>query len=92
MRAAQNTCVDSFDGPEQFQDRILFGTDAEPVPEMYANYFRWLETDDEYFPYWNDPEQGRWMIYGMNLPDAILEKVYHANAEPIFAQYRGDMR
>jgi len=77
---------------EDFQDRILFGTDAEPVPEMYANYFRWLETDDEYFPYFNYPEQGRWMIYGMKLPDAILEKVYHANAERIFAQYRGEAR
>jgi predicted TIM-barrel fold metal-dependent hydrolase len=74
---------------EEFQDRILFGTDAEPVPEMYANYFRWLETDDEYFPYWGYPGQGRWMIYGMALPDKILEKVYHGNAEKIFATYRG---
>jgi len=74
----------------EFQDRIMFGTDAEPVPEMYANYFRWLETDDEYFPYWNYPEQGRWMIYGMKLPDSILEKVYHANAERVFAMYRGN--
>jgi len=73
----------------EFQDRIMFGTDAEPVPEMYANYFRWLETGDEYFPYWNYPEQGRWMIYGMKLPDSILEKVYHANAERVFATYRG---
>ena len=74
---------------EEFQDRILFGTDAEPVPEMYGNYFRWLETDDEYFPYWGYPGQGRWMIYGMALPDKILEKVYHGNAEKIFATYRG---
>jgi predicted TIM-barrel fold metal-dependent hydrolase len=77
---------------EEFQDRILFGTDAEPVPEMYANHFRWLETDDEYFPYWNYPEQGRWMIYGMKLPEAILEKVYHANAERVFALYSGSPR
>jgi len=76
----------------EFQDRILFGTDAEPVPEMYANYFRWLESDDEYFPYWDYPGQGRWMIYGMHLPDAILEKVYHGNAEKIFAMYRGDKK
>jgi predicted TIM-barrel fold metal-dependent hydrolase len=75
-----------------FQDRILFGTDSEPVPEMYANYFRWLETDDEYFPYWGYPGQGRWMIYGMGLPDAILEKVYHKNAEKIFSKYRGESR
>jgi uncharacterized protein len=73
----------------EFQDRILFGTDAEPVPEMYANYFRWLETADDYFPYWSYPGQGRWMIYGMELPDAVLEKVYHGNAEKIFSLYHG---
>jgi predicted TIM-barrel fold metal-dependent hydrolase len=73
---------------EEFPDRILFGTDAEPVPEMYASYFRWLETDDEYFPYWGYPGQGRWEIYGLALPDKVLEKVYHDNAEKIFAAYR----
>jgi predicted TIM-barrel fold metal-dependent hydrolase len=73
----------------EFQDRILFGTDAEPVAEMYSNYFRWLETQDEYFPYWGYPEQGRWEIYGLGLPDQVLEKVYHGNAEQIFAQFGG---
>jgi len=76
----------------EFQDRVLFGTDAEPIPAMYANYFRWLETSDEYFPYWGYPGQGRWMIYGMALPDPILEKVYHRNAEKIFSMYRGGNR
>lgn len=70
-----------------YQDRILFGTDAEPEEKMYANYFRWLETSDEYFPYAGFPGQGRWMIYGMGLPDSVLEKVYHKNAEKIFAQF-----
>ena len=73
----------------EFQDRILFGTDAEPVPEMYSNYFRWLETQDECFPYWGYPEQGRWEIYGLALPDQVLEKVYHENAEKIFARFGG---
>jgi len=72
-----------------YQDRILFGTDSEPTEKMYANYFRWLETSDEYFPYAGYPGQGRWMIYGMELPDAVLEKVYHKNAERIFAQFKG---
>src|SRR6266702_2839043 len=66
----------------------LFGSDSEPVPEMYANYFRWLETADEYFPYWGYPGQGRWAIKGVALPDKILEKVYHQNGEKIFAMYR----
>ena len=73
----------------EFQDRILFGTDSEPDEKMYANYFRWLETGDEYFDYWDYPGQGRWKIYGMELPDAVLEKVYHANAERIFAEFKG---
>jgi len=72
-----------------YQDRILFGTDSEPEEEMYANYFRWLETADEYFPYWGYPGQGRWEIYGMELPDPLLEKVYHQNAERIFSQFKG---
>jgi len=73
---------------EDYQDRILFGTDSEPDPAMYANHFRWLETADEYFPYWGYPGQGRWEIYGMELPDSVLEKVYHKNAEKIFAKFR----
>jgi predicted TIM-barrel fold metal-dependent hydrolase len=72
-----------------YQDRILFGTDSEPETAMYANYFRWLETGDEYFPYWGYPGQGRWQIYGMELPDSVLERVYHKNAEKIFAQFKG---
>src|SRR6266851_9462609 len=72
-----------------YQDRIMFGTDAEPEEKMYANYFRWLETPDEYFSYWGSPGQGRWAIYGLELPDSILEKVYHKNADKIFAQFKG---
>jgi predicted TIM-barrel fold metal-dependent hydrolase len=74
---------------QQYQDRILFGTDSLPEEKMYASYFRWLETADEYFDYWGYPEQGRWEIYGLALPDAILKKVYSENAEKIFDQYKG---
>ena len=52
----------------EHQDRILFGTDMWPMPDLYANYFRWLETADEYFPYYDYPAQGRWNIYGIELP------------------------
>ncbi|MGC0776673.1 MAG: amidohydrolase family protein, partial [Candidatus Acidiferrum sp.] len=72
-----------------YQDRIMFGTDSEPEEAMYANYFRWLETPDEYFAYAGYPGQGRWEIYGMELPDNVLEKVYNKNAEKIFAQFKG---
>jgi len=69
---------------DTYQDRILFGTDTLGLaPEhFYEAYFRFLETDDEYFPYSTDtpPLQGRWNIYGLGLPDQILRKVYYENA------------
>jgi predicted TIM-barrel fold metal-dependent hydrolase len=77
---------------EKYQDRILFATDATPhgdeFPQqvfndkLYEIYFRFLETDDEYFDYApaKVPPQGRWRIYGINLPDAVLRKVYYENA------------
>lgn len=74
---------------EEYQDRILFGTDMTPEEGLYRNWFRFFETADEYFDYRGGPEQGRWKIYGLELPDGILEKVYHKNAERIFAQFKG---
>jgi len=77
---------------ERWQDRILFGTDAVPhgtqTPqqifgdELYRIYYRFLQTEDEYFDYAPAPvpPQGRWRIYGLGLPDAILRKVYSENA------------
>jgi predicted TIM-barrel fold metal-dependent hydrolase len=72
----------------KYPDRVMFGTDEGASEQMYRNYFRWLETDDEYFPYAQYPGQGRWMIYGLGLPDDVLEKVYHGNAEKLFAQFK----
>jgi predicted TIM-barrel fold metal-dependent hydrolase len=72
----------------KYQDRIMFGTDNGMDEEMYRNHFRWLETADEYFDYWGYPGQGRWKIYGMELPDTVLEKIYHLNAERIFHQFK----
>lgn len=79
---------------ERYQDRILFGTDAVPSPwgddvpqqlfgdELYEIYYRFLETEDEYFDYAPSPvpPQGRWSIYGLGLADAVLRKIYHDNA------------
>jgi predicted TIM-barrel fold metal-dependent hydrolase len=73
----------------KYPDRIMFGTDEGSDERMYQNYFRWLETEDEYFPYNQYPGQGRWMIYGLGLPDEVLEKVYHVNAEKLFAEFKG---
>jgi hypothetical protein len=49
---------------------------------LYEIYYRFLETDDEYFDYApaEIPPQGRWRIYGLNLPETILRKIYFENA------------
>jgi predicted TIM-barrel fold metal-dependent hydrolase len=82
---------------ERYQDRILFGTDAVPhgtdTPQqvfgepLYEIYFRFLETEDEYFDYAPAPipPQGRWRIYGIGLPESILRKVYNDNAARLLA-------
>jgi predicted TIM-barrel fold metal-dependent hydrolase len=66
-------------------DRILFGADMSPDPEMYAVHYRFLETLDESFDYGTDPvpSQGRWQIHGLGLPDDVLRKVYRDNARRI---------
>jgi uncharacterized protein len=73
----------------KYPDRIMFGTDNGMDEQMYRNLFRWLETPDDYFEPWGYPGQGRWLIYGMNMPDDVLEKIYHQNAEKLFAQFKG---
>jgi predicted TIM-barrel fold metal-dependent hydrolase len=66
----------------KYQDRILFGTDIAPDISWYKIYYRFLETEDEYFNYGAEavPGQGRWYIYGIHLPDEVLRKVYQLNA------------
>lgn len=65
----------------KYQDRILFGSDTPPDAKAYRVYYRFLETDDEYIdPAEGHHLQGRWMIYGLYLPDEVLEKIYYKNA------------
>ena len=65
----------------KYQDRVLFGTDTRPNAESYRVYWQFLETADEYFDVSKSHHyQGRWMVYGMYLPDAVLEKIYYKNA------------
>ena len=72
-----------------YSDRILFGTDRYPGranQPRHRIYYRFLETQDEYFDYYEHdfPPTGEWKIYGVFLPDEVLEKVYHLNADSIF--------
>ena len=62
----------------KYQDRILFGKDAYNKEEFYT-YFRVLETEDEYFPYYKK-YHAYWKMYGLGLPDDVLKKVYYKNA------------
>ena len=62
----------------KYQDRIMFGKDAFQ-PDEYPYYWRVFETADEYFDYYRD-YHAFWKLYGMNLPDAVLKKVYFQNA------------
>ncbi|WP_263378055.1 amidohydrolase family protein [Granulicella paludicola] len=65
----------------RFADRILFGADLVPEIKMYRLYYRFLETADEYFEYPTHASgQGRWNIYGIDLPEDVLRKVYRENA------------
>ena len=62
----------------KYQDRVLMGKDIYDVNE-YKWYFRALETRDEYFEYYR-PRHTFWRIYGFQLPDEVLKKVYYKNA------------
>jgi len=62
----------------QHQDRVLFGKDIWE-PSEYAYYFRVLETADEYFDYYRK-RHAFWKMYGLDLPDDVLKKLYYKNA------------
>jgi len=63
---------------EKYQDRVLFGKDSYRTGE-FPTYFRVLESDDEYFPYYKR-YHAFWRMYGLALPDEILKKLYYKNA------------
>jgi predicted TIM-barrel fold metal-dependent hydrolase len=72
----------------KYQDRILFGSDywfdggVTEVQPFYADHYRFFETNDEYFKAYRGWGwgQGRWYVYGLGLPDAVLKKFYAQNA------------
>jgi predicted TIM-barrel fold metal-dependent hydrolase len=62
----------------QHQDRVMFGKDTW-APAEYECYFRVLETADEYFDYYRK-RHAFWKMYGLDLPDDVLKKLYYKNA------------
>jgi len=66
----------------EYQDRILFGKDSfQPVE--YPYFWRVFETGDEYFDYYRD-YHAFWKLYGAELPDEVLKKLYYGNAVRLF--------
>ena len=62
----------------KYQDKILFGKDSFQ-PGEYPYYWRVFETRDDYFDYYRD-YHAFWKLYGIDLPDEVLKKVYYKNA------------
>jgi predicted TIM-barrel fold metal-dependent hydrolase len=62
----------------KYQDRLLFGKDSFQ-PDEFPYYWRVFETGDEYFDYYRD-YHAFWKLYGLDLPDTVLKKVYYGNA------------
>ena len=61
-----------------YQDRVLMGKDSYNQKE-YHTYFRVFETADDYFDYYRR-YHAFWQMYGLDLPDEVLRKIYYQNA------------
>lgn len=76
----------------KYSDRIFFGSDVGYDPgntmtfasRLYQSLFRLMETADEHI-YEHDLYKYHWPLYGLDLPDEVLKKVYHQNARALFA-------
>ncbi|MBU2491181.1 MAG: amidohydrolase [Bacteroidetes bacterium] len=62
----------------KYQDRVMFGKDTW-TPNEYPLYFRVLETDDDYIKYFRR-RHAFWRLYGLDLSDEVLKKIYYKNA------------
>jgi predicted TIM-barrel fold metal-dependent hydrolase len=62
----------------KYSGRLLFGTDLGMEKGMYQNWWRLLESEDEFMV-------GRmwWRYYGLGLPSPVLKSLYRENARRI---------
>jgi len=67
---------------QQYQDRLLYGSDMHFDKFMYETTFRILQTNDEHF-YAIDLTGYHWPLHGFGLSDSVLKKVYKANAQKL---------
>lgn len=73
---------------ERYQDRVMFGKDTWR-PAEYGTYFRIVETADEYFDH-DRKYHGIWKVYGLDLPDEVLKKLYYKNALRLIPGLKAD--
>ena len=73
---------------QQYQERLVYGTDMDPVPEMYRVTFRILESSDEHF-YPAYFSQYHWPLYAFSLPAPVLKKIYRVNALRVLGERPG---
>lgn len=69
---------------EKYNDRLVYGTDMGPSEDMYHTTFRILESADEHF-YNHRMFSYHWALYGLQLNDETLRKVYGGNATKILS-------
>jgi predicted TIM-barrel fold metal-dependent hydrolase len=69
---------------EKYADRLVYGTDMGPSNEMYYTTFRILESSDEHF-YEHRIFSYHWPLYGLNLNDEALKKIYGGTARKILS-------
>lgn len=77
---------------EKYQDRLLFGSDVgyditKPMKystDIYEVSFRLLETADEHI-YMHDLFKYHWPLYGLELKDEVLKKLYKENARTLLS-------
>lgn len=67
---------------EKYSSRLVYGTDMGASKDMYETTFRILETADEHF-YEHDRFGYHWPLYGLNLSDGTLKKIYNENGNKI---------
>lgn len=67
---------------EKYADKIVYGTDMGFDKEMYRTTFRILESADDHF-YDYQLFTYHWALYGLDLNDATLRKIYNTNSKKI---------
>ncbi len=88
-RYAETAAIPRFVGQfyEKYQDRLVYATDMRFGTGTYRLTFRVLESSDEHFYAW-ERFSYHWPLYGLELSDSVLRKVYRGNALKILGNHR----